>query len=140
MAESEGLDENIHPLKTQFAASSPGLRSQICRKAAFSGWASGGDVRQARALMNSERPNLTVFSTGISNVCVRADSLSMVRRTTKPVSCISRFGAGVAACGCAGAAVSASAKAGTERERHKRAAKRNLTGLPFRARSCRRSG
>ncbi len=87
MADSEGLDENIQPLKIQrdsspVRASGWGRRSQICRKAAFSGSSSCEALRQARALMNSDLPNFTVLPTGMSKVWVRADSLSMVRSLT----------------------------------------------------------
>jgi hypothetical protein len=38
--------------------------------------------------MKSELPNFTVLFTGMSNVCVRAESLSMVRTTTVFMSSI----------------------------------------------------
>lgn len=96
MADNDGLDENIQPLKIQrdsspVRGSGSGRRSQICRKAAFSGSSSGEALRQARALMNSDLPNLTVLPTGISKVWVRADSLSMVRSLTMLRSLISRL-------------------------------------------------
>jgi hypothetical protein len=84
------LEENIQPLKTHFDLSSVGFFSQICRKAAFSGWSSGEDLRQARSRINSELPNLTVLSTGTSNVRVRAETLSIVRSTAVFISSICR--------------------------------------------------
>lgn len=51
MTDSEGFDANIQPLKIHFDSVSCGLRSQICRKAADSGWEIGDDLRQARSLM-----------------------------------------------------------------------------------------
>lgn len=90
MAEREGLDANIQPLKIHVESFSDGLRSQICINAALSGRSSGEARLQARTLMNSELPNFTVLSTGISKVCVRADSLSIVRMTTIDVFSILR--------------------------------------------------
>jgi hypothetical protein len=87
------LEANIQPLKTQVGFSSLGFLSQICRKAADSGFSIGADLRQARALINSEAPNLTVFSTGTSKVLVRAEILSIVRSTTMSMSSICRAAA-----------------------------------------------
>lgn len=51
MAEIDGLDANIQPLKTQVESSDLGARSHTCRKAADSGRSSGAAWRQARTLI-----------------------------------------------------------------------------------------
>jgi hypothetical protein len=120
------LEANIQPLKIQFEESSEGLRSQTCRKAADSGLSSGEALRQARTLMNSELPNFTVLSTGMSKVCVRADSLSTVRSTTVGVSSICRVGAGAGAGAGARASLCARAGTGIIRPRQRIAANRRI--------------
>lgn len=91
------MEANIQPLNIHCDFSSAGLRSHICMKAADSGRSSGEDLRQARTLMNRELPNLTVLPTGMSKVCVRAESLSIVRMTMVDVSSVLRAQDGAAA-------------------------------------------
>jgi len=50
MAESAGLDANIHPRKT-LTVGSPGLTSAISKNAALSGCSSGGRLSHVRAMI-----------------------------------------------------------------------------------------